>query len=56
MQLYPAIDIRGGRAVRLRRGRFDDETVYADDPLDAARAWVEAGARRLHVVDHDGAR
>ena len=56
MQLYPAIDIRDGRAVRLRRGRFDEETVYADDPLEAARAWVEAGARRLHVVDLDGAR
>jgi phosphoribosylformimino-5-aminoimidazole carboxamide ribotide isomerase len=56
VQLYPAIDIREGRAVRLRRGRFDDETVYADDPLEAARGWVEAGARRLHVVDLDGAR
>jgi phosphoribosylformimino-5-aminoimidazole carboxamide ribotide isomerase len=56
MQLYPAIDIRDGRAVRLRRGRFDHETVYADDPLEAARAWVEAGARRLHIVDLDGAR
>ncbi|MFL5819684.1 MAG: 1-(5-phosphoribosyl)-5-[(5-phosphoribosylamino)methylideneamino]imidazole-4-carboxamide isomerase [Solirubrobacteraceae bacterium] len=56
MELYPAIDIRHDRAVRLRRGRFDQQTVYASDPLDAARAWVEAGAGRLHVVDLDGAR
>src|SRR5215212_1449432 len=56
MELYPAIDIQEDRAVRLRRGRFDQPTVYAADPLDAARAWVEAGARRLHVVDLDGAR
>jgi phosphoribosylformimino-5-aminoimidazole carboxamide ribotide isomerase len=54
--LYPAIDIQGGRAVRLVQGRFEDETVYADDPLDAARDWVAAGARALHVVDLDGAR
>jgi phosphoribosylformimino-5-aminoimidazole carboxamide ribotide isomerase len=54
--LLPAIDIRDGRAVRLRQGRFDDETVYADDPLEAARSFVEAGARYLHVVDLDGAR
>jgi phosphoribosylformimino-5-aminoimidazole carboxamide ribotide isomerase len=54
--LLPAVDIRGGRAVRLRQGRFDDETVYADEPLEAARSFVEAGARRLHVVDLDGAR
>lgn len=56
MILYPAIDIRGGRAVRLTHGRFDAETVYHDDPLEAARSWVEAGARYLHVVDLDGAR
>ena len=56
MILYPAIDIQGGRAVRLVQGRFEDETVYADDPLDAARDWVAAGARALHVVDLDGAR
>jgi phosphoribosylformimino-5-aminoimidazole carboxamide ribotide isomerase len=52
----PAIDIRDGRAVRLEQGRFDKETVYVDDPLDAARSFVEAGARSLHVVDLDGAR
>ena len=56
MILYPAVDIRGGKAVRLTHGRFDAETVYHDDPLEAARAWVEAGARFLHVVDLDGAR
>ena len=56
MILYPAIDIQGGRAVRLRQGRFEDETVYRDDPLQAARDWVAAGARQLHVVDLDGAR
>jgi phosphoribosylformimino-5-aminoimidazole carboxamide ribotide isomerase len=56
MILLPAVDIRDGRAVRLRQGRFDDETVYADDPLEAARSFVEAGARYLHVVDLDGAR
>ncbi len=56
MILYPAIDIRGGKAVRLTQGRFDDETVYDDDPLAAARTWVDGGARFLHVVDLDGAR
>ena len=56
MILYPAIDILDGRAVRLRRGDFDARTVYRDDPLDAARDWVEGGARWLHVVDLDGAR
>jgi phosphoribosylformimino-5-aminoimidazole carboxamide ribotide isomerase len=54
--LYPAIDILDGKAVRLRQGHFDDATVYHDDPLAAARSWVDAGARYLHVVDLDGAR
>jgi len=54
--LYPAIDIAGGKAVRLVQGDFDAQTVYGDDPLQAARAWVDAGARFLHVVDLDGAR
>jgi len=54
--LYPAIDIAGGRAVRLVQGDFDAETVYDDDPFEAASAWVRAGARYLHVVDLDGAR
>jgi phosphoribosylformimino-5-aminoimidazole carboxamide ribotide isomerase len=56
MILLPAVDIRDGRAVRLQQGHFDRETVFADDPLDAARSFVEAGARFLHVVDLDGAR
>jgi phosphoribosylformimino-5-aminoimidazole carboxamide ribotide isomerase len=56
MILYPAIDIMDGTAVRLVQGRFEDATTYADDPLEAARAWVQAGARFLHVVDLDGAR
>ena len=56
MILLPAIDIAGGRAVRLVQGDFDAETVYADSPLEAARAWVDAGARHLHMVDLDGAR
>ena len=56
MILYPAIDIRGGRAVRLVQGDYDRETAFDDDPLDAARRWVDQGARSLHVVDLDGAR
>jgi phosphoribosylformimino-5-aminoimidazole carboxamide ribotide isomerase len=56
MILLPAVDIRDGKAVRLRQGRFDEETVYADSPLEAARSFVEAGANFLHVVDLDGAR
>lgn len=56
MILLPAIDIRGGKAVRLQRGDFSKETVYQDDPLDAAASFVAAGANFLHVVDLDGAR
>ena len=56
MNLYPAIDILGGSAVRLRKGDFDAKKVYDEDPLSAARGWIEAGARHLHVVDLDGAR
>jgi phosphoribosylformimino-5-aminoimidazole carboxamide ribotide isomerase len=56
MILYPAIDIMDGQAVRLVEGRFEDSTKYHDDPLEAARSWVDAGARFLHVVDLDGAR
>ncbi|MEA2287477.1 MAG: phosphoribosylformimino-5-aminoimidazole carboxamide ribotide isomerase [Solirubrobacteraceae bacterium] len=56
MILYPAIDIAEGQAVRLVKGDFAAKTVYRDSPLEAARAWVEAGARFLHVVDLDGAR
>ena len=56
MILYPAIDIRGGRAVRLLRGDYDRETVYDDSPADAARRWADGGAAWLHVVDLDGAK
>lgn len=55
MIIYPAIDIRGGRCVRLTEGRFDQETVFADNPADMARKWAAAGAEYLHVVDLDGA-
>jgi phosphoribosylformimino-5-aminoimidazole carboxamide ribotide isomerase len=56
VKLYPAIDILGGKAVRLARGDFDVKKVYDEDPLLAARRWTDAGARQLHVVDLDGAR
>lgn len=56
MILLPAVDILEGKAVRLARGDFDQRTVYDADPLDAARRWVDGGARALHVVDLDGAR
>jgi phosphoribosylformimino-5-aminoimidazole carboxamide ribotide isomerase len=56
MILLPAIDILDGKAVRLARGEFDAPTEYDVDPLEAARRWVQAGARSLHVVDLDGAR
>jgi phosphoribosylformimino-5-aminoimidazole carboxamide ribotide isomerase len=55
-ELYPAIDVLGGKAVRLEQGDFGRSKEYDADPLDAARRWVEQGARRLHVVDLDGAR
>lgn len=56
MELIPAIDLLGGKVVRLLRGKFEDVTVYSDDPVAEARRFAEAGARRLHVVDLDGAR
>jgi phosphoribosylformimino-5-aminoimidazole carboxamide ribotide isomerase len=56
MILLPAIDMIDGKAVRLAQGDFEAKTVYDSDPLDAARRWVSAGARALHVVDLDGAR
>lgn len=55
MLLIPAIDLKGGRCVRLRQGRMDEETVYGEDPLAMAERWVNEGARRLHIVDLDGA-
>ena len=56
VELYPAIDLRGGRCVRLVEGDFARETVYSDDPVAVARAFAAAGARWIHVVDLDGAR
>ncbi len=56
MILYPAIDIREGRAVRLMQGDYERETAYDADPVDAAERWAEGGAEWLHVVDLDGAR
>lgn len=56
MDLYPAIDLRAGRCVRLVEGDFAQETVYGDDPLGVARGFAEAGARWIHVVDLDAAR
>jgi phosphoribosylformimino-5-aminoimidazole carboxamide ribotide isomerase len=56
MRLYPAIDVLAGNAVRLVKGDFDAKKVYDEDPLSAARGWVEAGAEYLHVVDLDGAK
>jgi phosphoribosylformimino-5-aminoimidazole carboxamide ribotide isomerase len=56
MILYPAIDILGGNAVRLVKGDFDASKVYDQDPLAAARRWVQEGAEHLHMVDLDGAR
>lgn len=56
MILYPAIDIRGGCAVRLTQGDYERETVYDADPVDAARRWSAEGAQYLHVVDLDGAK
>ncbi len=55
MLLIPAIDLKDGRCVRLRQGRMDDETIFSDDPVEVAGRWVEAGARRLHLVDLNGA-
>ena len=55
MIIYPAIDIRGGRCVRLTEGRFDAETVFADDPAEMALKWAGLGAEFLHLVDLDGA-
>ena len=55
MLVIPAIDLKDGRSVRLRQGKFDDVTVFSDDPVAVARQWLDAGCRRLHLVDLDGA-
>jgi phosphoribosylformimino-5-aminoimidazole carboxamide ribotide isomerase len=56
MDIYPAIDLRDGRCVRLMQGDYDRETVYRDDPVDQAREFADAGAQWIHVVDLDAAR
>lgn len=56
MQIYPAIDLRGGQCVRLRQGDYDQETVFSSNPAEMARLWVDQGAQFLHLVDLDGAR
>jgi phosphoribosylformimino-5-aminoimidazole carboxamide ribotide isomerase len=56
MQIWPAIDLRGGKCVRLRQGDYDQETIFGDEPVQMARRWVEAGGACLHLVDLDGAR
>ena len=55
MILIPAIDLKDGKCVRLRQGVMEDDTVFSDDPLEMAQRWVDAGARRLHMVDLNGA-
>ena len=56
MEVIPAIDLRGGKCVRLYQGDYAQETVYSDDPLDTALRWINMGATRLHIIDLDGAR
>lgn len=56
MEIWPAIDLRGGKCVRLRQGDYRQETVFGDDPAAMARHWVDLGAQCLHLVDLDGAR
>jgi len=55
MLIIPAIDLKDGKCVRLRQGRMEDETIFSDDPVAVAAQWVEQGARRLHIVDLNGA-
>ena len=55
MLIIPAIDLKDGKCVRLRRGKMDESTVFSDDPVAMAEQWVNAGARRLHLVDLNGA-
>lgn len=56
MQIWPAIDLRGGKCVRLRQGDYGQETVFGEDPAAMAREWVDQGAKQLHLVDLDGAK
>ena len=56
MQIYPAVDIKNGKCVRLKQGNFDAVTVYEQNPVIAAKKWIEKGATYLHIVDLDGAK
>lgn len=56
MQIIPAVDMMDGKCVRLVQGKFDQSTVFSDDPVDAAKRWVDEGATRLHLVDLNGSR
>ena len=55
MIAIPAVDIKGGKCVRLRRGEMDEETIFSDHPEEVAQQWEGKGAKRLHIVDLDGA-
>ncbi len=55
MLIIPAIDLKDGKCVRLKQGRMEDDTVFSDDPVATAQHWVNEGARRLHLVDLNGA-
>ena len=56
MEIWPAIDLRGGNCVRLRQGDYDRETVFGEDAVAIAQRWADRGASHLHLVDLDGAR
>ena len=56
MQIYPAVDIKNGKCVRLKQGNFDNVTIYEQNPVKAAQNWIEQGATYLHIVDLDGAK
>ncbi|MFK7819126.1 MAG: 1-(5-phosphoribosyl)-5-[(5-phosphoribosylamino)methylideneamino]imidazole-4-carboxamide isomerase [Planctomycetaceae bacterium] len=56
LEIIPAIDLRGGRCVRLKQGDYDRETIFSEDPTAVAKEWIEQGATRLHLVDLDGAK
>lgn len=55
-EIIPAVDILNGKCVRLKQGRYDAETIYAEDPVEVAKRWESQGAKRLHIIDLDGAR
>ena len=55
MLIIPAIDLKDGKCVRLKQGRMDESTIFSENPSEISRQWVNQGARRLHLVDLDGA-